>query len=153
MTSNDIPLIFERIRDKGQVNLLDIAEMSAISHFERYYDSYPLLELRLLIIKSILTIKVVCKCIVKNPMFEALSLAIIFLNSITLAYEDPNDDDMSFLDVIESYFIFIYTFEMVMKIIGCGLIFDKGAYLRDSWNILDFIIVIASWISKENKSI
>ena len=28
-----------------------------------------------------------------------------------------------------------------MKIIGTGLIFDKNAYLRNHWNILDFSIV------------
>ena len=36
---------------------------------------------------------------------------------------------------------------MCLKILGMGLIFGKGAYLRDSWNILDFVIVMSAWVS------
>lgn len=33
---------------------------------------------------------------------------------------------------------------MGIKIIAFGFLFNKGAYLRDVWNILDFIIVVTS---------
>lgn len=33
---------------------------------------------------------------------------------------------------------------MLLKVLGLGLIFNKGAYLRDGWNIMDGIIVISS---------
>ncbi len=36
---------------------------------------------------------------------------------------------------------------MVFKIVGFGFIFNKGAYLRDSWNILDFVIVMSGYVS------
>ena len=36
---------------------------------------------------------------------------------------------------------------MALKIIGYGFLFNKGAYLRDTWNILDFIIVVSGYIS------
>lgn len=35
---------------------------------------------------------------------------------------------------------------MLLKIMGMGFIFGKDAYLRDSWNVLDFVIVITSYI-------
>ncbi len=35
---------------------------------------------------------------------------------------------------------------MFLKIFGLGFLFNKGAYLRDTWNILDFVIVITSYI-------
>ena len=35
--------------------------------------------------------------------------------------------------------------EMVMKIVGMGLIRGPNSYLRDEWNILDFFIVSSSW--------
>lgn len=35
---------------------------------------------------------------------------------------------------------------MILKIIGLGFIFSEDAYLRDSWNILDFVIVISAMI-------
>jgi hypothetical protein len=39
-----------------------------------------------------------------------------------------------------------FTIETSMKIISQGFILDKGTYLRDSWSILDFIIVASSLI-------
>ena len=35
---------------------------------------------------------------------------------------------------------------MILKILGLGFVFPKDSYLRDSWNILDFIIVISGYI-------
>ena len=43
-------------------------------------------------------------------------------------------------------FLYIYTAECGLKIIGLGFIRGKKAYLRDSWNILDLIIVVTGWI-------
>ena len=36
--------------------------------------------------------------------------------------------------------------EMLVKIISLGFAMDKGSYLRDRWNILDFCIVFSSLI-------
>lgn len=35
---------------------------------------------------------------------------------------------------------------MVIKIIGMGFIFNKKSYLRDMWNVLDFLIVLSAYI-------
>ncbi len=35
--------------------------------------------------------------------------------------------------------------EMALKILGMGFIWNKGSYLRDSWNILDFVIVMSGY--------
>lgn len=40
-----------------------------------------------------------------------------------------------------------YSAEMLMKIFGCGFLFNKGAYLRDAWNILDFTIIASGYTS------
>lgn len=45
---------------------------------------------------------------------------------------------------IETFFLIAYACECVLKIIGLGFIFKKNSYLRDGWNILDFIIVVSS---------
>jgi voltage-gated sodium channel type IV alpha len=39
-------------------------------------------------------------------------------------------------------FAAIYTSEMFLKIIAKGFALHSYAYLRDSWNLLDFIVVI-----------
>ena len=36
---------------------------------------------------------------------------------------------------------------MVLKILGLGFIFNRGAYLRDAFNILDFFIVVSAYLS------
>jgi hypothetical protein len=35
---------------------------------------------------------------------------------------------------------------MVLKILAQGFLFNSGAYLRDAWNILDFIIVVSGYV-------
>ena len=48
---------------------------------------------------------------------------------------------------METVFLVLYTIEMGFKIFGLGFLFNSGAYLRDSWNILDFIIVVSAYLS------
>jgi hypothetical protein len=56
------------------------------------------------------------------------------------------DDHSSQAILIDNIFLYIYTGECVLKIGGLGFLFNKGAYMRDYWNILDFIIVVTGWI-------
>lgn len=41
----------------------------------------------------------------------------------------------------------LYTVEMMFKIIGMGFLFNKGAYLRDYFNILDFVIIMSAYVT------
>ena len=50
-------------------------------------------------------------------------------------------------ETIDFVFLNIYTLEMVLKIIAMGFFMRAHSYLRDSWNILDFLVVILGWIS------
>ena len=43
----------------------------------------------------------------------------------------------------EFIFLIFYSFELVLKLIGLGLISNKDSYFRVSWNIFDFLIVIS----------
>lgn len=42
---------------------------------------------------------------------------------------------------LEYIFLIIFTLECFLKIVAYGLVFHEGAYLRNCWNILDFVIV------------
>jgi len=69
----------------------------------------------------------------------------IFFNSITLAVYDYSDRDSNTqhnkaLNKIGSAFAIIFAVEAFIKIIALGFIGHKYAYIRDPWNILDFII-------------
>ena len=50
-------------------------------------------------------------------------------------------------EIIEKVFLGLYTVEMCIKILGLGFLLNKGAYIRDPWNILDFTIVMSAYLS------
>ena len=36
---------------------------------------------------------------------------------------------------------------MVLKILGMGFVFGKGAYMKDPFNVMDFFIVVSAYLS------
>ncbi|CAL8328574.1 unnamed protein product [Arctogadus glacialis] len=74
-------------------------------------------------------------------------LATIIANCIVLALEQhlPACDKTPMserLDDTEPYFIGIFCFEAGIKIIALGFAFHKGSYLRNGWNVMDFVVVL-----------
>ena len=43
---------------------------------------------------------------------------------------------------LEYAFVVIFSSEAIIKIIAYGFVLHAGAYLRNAWNILDFVIVV-----------
>ncbi|XP_078499591.1 voltage-dependent R-type calcium channel subunit alpha-1E [Lissotriton helveticus] len=75
-------------------------------------------------------------------------LATIIANCIVLALEQhlPEDDKTPMsrrLEKTEPYFIGIFCFEASIKVVALGFVFHKGSYLRNGWNIMDFIVVMS----------
>ncbi|KAL7980977.1 hypothetical protein Chor_002131 [Crotalus horridus] len=91
-----------------------------------------------------------CHYIVNMRYFEMVILFVIALSSIALAAEDPvqaespRNEALKYLDYI---FTGVFTFEMVIKMIDLGLLLHRGAYFRDLWNILDFIVVSGALVA------
>ncbi|XP_072517638.1 voltage-dependent N-type calcium channel subunit alpha-1B isoform X2 [Salminus brasiliensis] len=87
------------------------------------------------------------KRITEWPPFEYMILATIIANCIVLALEQhlPVGDKTPMserLDDTEPYFIGIFCFEAGIKIIALGFVFHKGSYLRNGWNVMDFVVVL-----------
>ncbi|XP_015500017.1 voltage-dependent N-type calcium channel subunit alpha-1B [Parus major] len=87
------------------------------------------------------------KRITEWPPFEYMILATIIANCIVLALEQhlPDGDKTPMserLDDTEPYFIGIFCFEAGIKIIALGFVFHKGSYLRNGWNVMDFVVVL-----------
>lgn len=62
---------------------------------------------------------------------------------VPLADEQRPDVALSpFQDDTEPYFIGIFCFEAGIKIIALGFAFHKGSYLRNGWNVMDFVVVL-----------
>lgn len=86
--------------------------------------------------------------VIKHPLFETISITVILLNCVTLAMEDPTAAEVSQVSIVTEWtFQILYTIEMCLKIIGLGLIWSKEPYLKDPWNVLDFIIVMSAWLT------
>lgn len=85
--------------------------------------------------------------VTKNPLFDRFIIIIIILNSLFLAL-DYEVDIITNNDIyIDLFFLIVYTLEMILKIIALGFFMNSNSYLRDSWNVLDFIVVVCGWIS------
>ncbi|KAJ8286520.1 hypothetical protein GJAV_G00040100 [Gymnothorax javanicus] len=87
------------------------------------------------------------KRITEWPPFEYMILATIIANCIVLALEQhlPASDKTPLserLEDTEPYFIGIFCFEAGIKIIALGFVFHKGSYLRNGWNVMDFVVVL-----------
>ncbi|CAN8025189.1 unnamed protein product, partial [Ixodes persulcatus] len=67
--------------------------------------------------------------------------------SIGYRYRSYGNVLLNALIGMEYIFLVIFTAECVMKIIAYGFLLHPGAYLRNSWNFLDFIIVVIGLIS------
>lgn len=47
---------------------------------------------------------------------------------------------------LEAAFLGIFSLEFGIKVLADGLIFTPNAYIRSSWNFIDFIVLLALWI-------
>ncbi|XP_066548098.1 voltage-dependent R-type calcium channel subunit alpha-1E [Amia ocellicauda] len=88
------------------------------------------------------------KKIIEWPPFEYMILATIIANCIVLALEQhlPGEDKTPMskrLEKTEPYFIGIFCFEAGIKVVALGFVFHKGSYLRNGWNVMDFIVVLS----------
>uniref|UniRef100_A0A8C1SEN6 Voltage-dependent L-type calcium channel subunit alpha n=1 Tax=Cyprinus carpio TaxID=7962 RepID=A0A8C1SEN6_CYPCA len=84
--------------------------------------------------------------------FEIIILMTIFANCVALAVyipfpEDDSNATNSNLERVEYLFLIIFTVEAFLKVIAYGLLCHPNAYLRNGWNLLDFIIVVVGLFS------
>ncbi|XP_010005153.1 PREDICTED: voltage-dependent T-type calcium channel subunit alpha-1I, partial [Chaetura pelagica] len=86
-----------------------------------------------------------------NPWFECVSMMVILLNCVTLGMYQPCEDmdclsdRCKILQVFDDFIFIFFAMEMVLKMVALG-IFGKKCYLGDTWNRLDFFIVMAGMV-------
>jgi hypothetical protein len=83
-------------------------------------------------------------------------MTLIITSSITLVIDNPLQDPEApiivFVGYLDNCFTISFTLEMMVKIIALGFMFNNsvlrerkmGPYIRNPWNMLDFIVVCAS---------
>lgn len=104
--------------------------------------------------------------IVTTKYFEMAVMLVICLSSISLAAENPvneNDARNNILNFIDIAFTIVFTMELTLKVnqlfihirmlycimlnsqvIDQGLVLHRGAYCRDVWNVMDATVVICA---------
>ncbi|XP_062868964.1 voltage-dependent T-type calcium channel subunit alpha-1H [Trichomycterus rosablanca] len=92
-----------------------------------------------------------CLRMVCNPWFEHVSMLVILLNCVTLGLFQPCEDVKcqsewcTVLQVFDDCIFAFFAVEMVIKMVALG-IFGSKCYLGDTWNRLDFLIVMAGML-------
>jgi len=82
-------------------------------------------------------------------MFKNLITLCIIVNSICLALYDYSDRNSltrynQILDAIDKSLSIVFIIEACLKIIAMGFIIHRRSYMRDGWNIIDFLISISA---------
>ncbi|XP_054859253.1 voltage-dependent L-type calcium channel subunit alpha-1F [Eublepharis macularius] len=90
--------------------------------------------------------------IVEWKPFDILILMTIFANCVALGVYIPFPEDDSNvanhnLEQVEYIFLIIFTVETFLKILAYGLVMHPSAYIRNGWNLLDFVIVVVGLFS------
>lgn len=90
--------------------------------------------------------------VLTHVWFERTMIIIIIVSSVQIALarplNDPNGSLQKTLDYIDISTTIIFTLEGLIKIISTGFYWcGEKSYMRTTWNILDFFIMIFSLIS------
>uniref|UniRef100_A0A3Q3IRH6 Voltage-dependent L-type calcium channel subunit alpha n=1 Tax=Monopterus albus TaxID=43700 RepID=A0A3Q3IRH6_MONAL len=93
-----------------------------------------------------------CISLVEWKPFDTFILIAIFANCMALAVyipfpEDDSNSTNHDLETVEYAFLIIFTIETFLKIIAYGLVMHQNAYVRNGWNMLDFVIVVIGLFS------
>lgn len=81
----------------------------------------------------------------KSRHFENIILCLIVFNTTKMIVDTYYDlGSSSYTAPIEEILTLSFLIETIVKSIASGFCMDKGSYLRETWNILDFVIVVSS---------
>ena len=135
----------ESEKEIGAKEVIDFKPLRKEEQARRYFDYCICLKERRQIHKCLIYSRFWSRFFVDNWIFDFLSLAVILCNTIIILMSDPNNPK-NLGNITDRYFLFFYTLEAVLKIISFTFIWAEDAYLKDYWNILDFVVIISGWV-------
>lgn len=104
-------------------------------------------------------LRVFCYRVTSSQKFEWFILSFIVLNAVKLVWDTylldkPSDSiNVRLSDGFDIVFTVVFGLEFLMKSISMGFNGDRGSYLSESWNKLDFFIVVISIIEMSLTSV
>jgi hypothetical protein len=92
--------------------------------------------------------------LIHHRHFDNSILVCIIASSISLAVRDPSQEqDPPLIFFSDIAFSILFAMEMLLKVVTFGFVHSQHAYLRNSWNILDFLLVLEPAITYFTPSI
>lgn len=75
-------------------------------------------------------------------------LLIVFSCLVTPLYRrEHNLSTWSWPTYLDCGFVVIFTIEFIVKTVADGLFYTPNGYLRNPWNIIDFIVLLSLWVN------
>ncbi len=81
-----------------------------------------------------------------SPAFDKLVLLVISFSCLLLALDSPDEPAEGlkyFLALMDRVMTGVFVTEFLLKRVAFGFFVHPGSYMRDSWNMLDFLIVVS----------
>eukprot|EP01059_Diplonema_ambulator_P029985 TRINITY_DN5005_c0_g2_i1.p1 TRINITY_DN5005_c0_g2~~TRINITY_DN5005_c0_g2_i1.p1 ORF type:complete len:1825 (+),score=590.46 TRINITY_DN5005_c0_g2_i1:71-5545(+) len=113
--------------------------------------TYNMFEAPIYLVPATSRVRVFFVKLVDHPWFDNCVLMIIFLNVAVEILGIPSLQGYQWSKNISSktdwVFLSLFTAEASCKIMSLGFVLHKWSYLRDPWNVGDFMIVLFGWSS------
>lgn len=110
-------------------------------------------------------IRIMFLWISRQPLFDAIIMIAILVSCFLLIIERPYPDLVNYpgeedvlmpvvpippstMDLVNTICTFLFSVEFLCRVLAQGLIFTKNAYLKSSWNIVDTVVLVFSWIEE-----
>lgn len=94
-----------------------------------------------------------CVWLLTHRRFDHFIVFLIAVNSVMLGVKDYSDTTNQskrnrVIDLLDVVFVSFFTLECAIKIVGMGFVLEKGSYLREAANWLDFVVVVCSLLTE-----
>jgi len=84
--------------------------------------------------------------LVSDVWFDRVVNSVIIINCLYIAMEGEDFDFIKYTANVDAMFLAFYSFVFLIQIIALGFVARQYTYLRDCFNFIDFIALIAGWI-------
>jgi hypothetical protein len=93
-----------------------------------------------------------CWLIIRSSLFDRYIMAVVLMTSILsiVDFIPLEEGPHARLNVLNDIFTLLFCIECAMKILALGFVLGEHAYLRDTFNCVDFLVVLLSlllWIA------
>ena len=106
-------------------------------------------------------IRMACDKLRQTPSFEMFIFGCVIINGVIIGLQKPDAQmdagasailPVALSTTMQAIFLVVFTLEAVVKIIALGFLIGENTYLREYWNMLDFIVVVAGLVDLVSSS-